>query len=167
MHSILDNFIYSLLLFQNLTRPDKLEGRGVLWRFLFWNFFLIFYHIYHATKTGSAAGSRDNVREAFTCFFLFFFLSSIVHFCLTLSISPFPFCCPHSAYCLQLRKELWRSTGVCMLCFFVLSRKWMRLAAFLLLVSLDAQTRRRKPNGSLAKRIWGFCYNVDFHVYTV
>ena len=117
--SILDNFIYSWSLFQDLARPDELEGRGILMAFFF-GIFPDLYHIYHATKMGSAAGSRDNVREAFTCFFLFFFLPSIVHFCLTLfniSFSLF-------AYILlavhKPRKELWRSKGVYMLCFFVL-----------------------------------------------
>jgi hypothetical protein len=50
------------------------------------------------------------------------------------SISPVPPVCPHS--CLLLftspRKELWRSKGVYMLCFFVLSPTGA--AAFLLLV---------------------------------
>ena len=94
---------------------------------VFFLFLLDLYHIYHATKMGSAAGSRDNVREAFTCFFLFlfptiycaFFPHFLYSYLCLLSLSAHTLLIVYKS-----RRELWRSKGVYMLCFFVLSKSW-------------------------------------------
>lgn len=147
MHSILDNLLYSLSFFRDLTRPDELEGRRGSYGVFLSLFFADFYHIYHATKMGSA-GSRDFTRGGRShAFFLSYSYHLLCIFVLTLFYISFPPLLPTFLFAVyKPRKELWRSKGVYMLCFFVLSPTGA--ASFIVACVVSSlgsfQTRKRK-----------------------
>jgi hypothetical protein len=113
------------------------------------SFLLIFTNIYHATKMGRCAGSRDYVRgrsHASSSFFL----PSIVHF-LSLTFLYLP----TLLFCLQTRQELWRSKGAYIYaCFFVLPT-WLASCHF------DRISKREKKERKLRIRECGLCVYMD------